>query len=304
MCLRDFTPVIALQKDLYRKVKADPILKDLPVYNFSMVYLDVRAPLFGCRTNYADDMKSVGRPTNIADYDSVHDYPFQGSPPRRSLKIALQRNRPRPDLPVVLTEIGYSTGEAADAHPSLAIDEDVQARYLLNTVFDSYTLGAKRTFLYELMEDSPDSPSSNLEKHYGLFHANGSPKPAAVALHNLMTILMGTAPGPNVPPVPLTYSLHASGADGYEAHEMQLLLQKPDGTHILVLWAEPRRWNAWQRRQNGTPKVITVKLELSRRFDLVSVYDPLQGITPIKTYRQKNGASIELTDHPIVIALK
>ena len=304
MCLRDYKPVIALQKDLYKVVKSDPLLKDVPVYNFSMVYLDVSAPLYGCHTNYNADLKSVGNPTKVADYDAVHDYPFQGSPPRRSFKIALHRMRPRPDLPAVLTETGYSTGEATNAQPTLAIDEDVQAKYLLNAIFDSYTLGAKRTFIYELMDDSPDTPASSLEKHYGLFHADGTPKPAAVGLHNLMAIMGGSGAEAASASIPLSYSLSTSGGDGYDLREMKLLLEKPDGTYLLVLWAEPSLWSTWQRHASAARKAIQVKLRLSRAFDQVTVYDPLLGASPVAAYRKTALASVELTDHPIVIAVK
>jgi len=304
MCTRDFAPVVALQKDLYQQVKADPVLKNLPVYNFSMVYLDVSSPLSGCRTDYTADLKSVGKPTEVADYDNVHDYPFQGAPPRRSLKVALHRQRPRSDLPAVLTETGYSTGEGKNAQPPLAVDEDAQARYILDAVLDSYTLGAKRTFIYELMDDSPDTPLSNLEKHYGVFRADGTPKPAAIGLHNLTAILGQPSIGGAAPPPPISYSLMSAGVDGYEPREMQLLLYRADGSYVLALWAEPRIWDRWKRQQTSPRKASKIKVGFARIFDQVLVYDPLQSSDPIAAKKRTSSVSIELSDHPVMVVFK
>ena len=61
-------------------------------------------------------------------------------------------------------------------------------------LLDSALHGNAATYLYELVDSHPDTTNASPEAHYGLFRQDWSAKPAAVAIHNLTTILT-TGPG-------------------------------------------------------------------------------------------------------------
>ena len=71
------------------------------------------------------------------------------------------------------------------------ISETVQAKCTLTTLLDAYQKGVAKTYLYELIDDAAIR-STSLEAHFGLFNADGSPKLAAMAIHNLTKILSDT----------------------------------------------------------------------------------------------------------------
>jgi hypothetical protein len=297
MCARNFQPAKSLQDDLYQLVKADQVLKGLPVYNYTVVYVKKGLGEPGCPADFDADIKAIGV-QDAADFGNVHEYSFQAKAPRVTLSNALGRATVAPGKPVVITETGFATDESDAAMPKLAVSETVQAKYTLNTLFDGFTLGVRRTYIYQLLDNAPDAPATNIEKHFGLFYADGRPKPAAVALHNLTHILTQSGRAETGKrAAPLVYTLKGP----HVLQEMQLLLQKPDGSYVLVLWAEPSIWNA------GAQKDIQVKpsqasITLKKAVGQIRVYDPLVGTAPLKTLRNASAVNIEISDHPVLIA--
>jgi trimeric autotransporter adhesin len=295
MCARDFGPSKALQQDLYGLVKSDPVLKDIPVFNYTVVYLKKGIGEPGCQADFDADMKAIGTQA-AADFGNIHEYAFQGAPPRQVLLKALARKTVTPGKPVVITETGFATDENDTARPKLSVSETVQAKYTLNTLFDGFTLGARRTYLYQLLDNAPDVPATTIEKHFGLFYADGRPKPAAVALHNLMQILTrsdGAGPGQTEA---LVYTLKAPAG----LQDTQLLLQKADGSYVLVLWAEPPIWNAGTQTDMAV-KAETVSITLAKSAGRIRVYDPLAGTGPIETASHARKIDVKISDHPVLI---
>lgn len=295
MCARDFQPTQNLQGDLYKVVKSDPVLKGLPVYNYTVVYVKKGLGAPGCQADFEADIDAIGRET-AADFGNIHEYSFQAAAPRTTLFKAMERRTVTPGKPVVITETGFATDESAGARPKLAVSETVQAKYILSTVFDGFTLGARRTYIYQLLDNAPDTPATTIEKHFGLFYADGRPKPAATALHNLTRILSepGAISGRREP---LVYTLKGP----HDLHDMQLLLQKPDGSYVLVLWAEPRIWDASAQRDivvKPAEALITLKAPAGK----VRIYDPLKGAAPVRTIRNTRDVTVEISDHPVLIA--
>ena len=56
------------------------------------------------------------------------------------------------------------------------------------------------------------------------------------------------------------------------------------------------------RRTTGTPTSILANLGAT--YSNVSVYDPIVGTTPIKTYQGNAGLTVSVTDHPIIIQMQ
>ncbi|MBP2159783.1 MULTISPECIES: hypothetical protein [Asticcacaulis] len=296
MCARDFQPTQDLQGDLHRLIKSDPVLKDLPVYNYTVVYVKKGLGAPGCQADFEADIQAIGT-EEAADFGNIHEYSFQAAAPRSTLFKAMSRKSVTPGKPVVITETGFATDESAGARPKLAVSETVQAKYILSTVFDGYTLGARRTYIYQLLDNAPDTPATNIEKHFGLFYADGRPKPAAVALHNLSQILAEPAAATSVRREALVYTIKGP----HDLHDMQLLLQKPDGSYVLVLWAEPKIWDAAAQR-DIVVKPSQVSITLKKPAERVRIYDPMVGAAPIRTLRNARALKVDISDHPVLIA--
>jgi hypothetical protein len=127
--------------------------------------------------------------------------------------------------PVIATETGYS-----DAVDQYAVPAATKARYVLRTLLEHWNAGVTRTYFFELVDEGI-APFS----HYGFTDAAGNPKPAFVAVKNLLAHL--SDPGGAFATVPLTYSLTAPS---FVHHT---LLQKRSGRYALVLWIEQPEWD-------------------------------------------------------------
>src|SRR4051794_6222789 len=119
----------------------------------------------------------------------------------------------------------------------MQVNADVQARYSLDFVLDAYILGVKTAYLYELVDRVSDPGNTLMDDHFGLFNNDGSPKPAATALHNLTSILAdpgGSARSGNG----AAYTIPDLPSNGHS-----LELAKANGVSDIVVWAEPIIWN-------------------------------------------------------------
>ncbi len=105
------------------------------------------------------------------------------------------------------------------------VDEAAQARYTVRAILIAAALGVPRTFIYTL-EDGTFEPDIDQESVFGVYRADGSPKPAVAALAALTSILG-----------PLRFAGDASAALGLADPDRALAFG--DGTAtVLALW----RW--------------------------------------------------------------
>lgn len=129
-----------------------------------------------------------------------------------------------PDKPIIITETGYNT----DAKGwSKGVSEKAAGIYTPRMFLEAYRIGVVRTYEYELYDEATASPSH--EQHFGLFRKDGSPKPAAVALHNMTSLLAGGSDAFTPASLPVTFSGDTTGLK-------KVMLQKSDGEHWLMLW--------------------------------------------------------------------
>src|ERR1700744_1221866 len=123
----------ALQTDLYEAVRADALLKKVPIYNYS---------------GFPD---RGGK----ADFTNIHPYPKEGAQPRAELNRNLEiYSLLVPDKPLVITEVGYPTLRIPSSWGG--VDEDTQAKLTLNLLFDAASLGIGRTYIYQLLDAYPE----------------------------------------------------------------------------------------------------------------------------------------------------
>jgi hypothetical protein len=255
---------VAFQDDLHAAIAADPVLRGTAVFSYTM--------------------NAGATSTTGYDFAAIHPYAVNGRPPRWFLdnNIAAVPAGKR----FVVTESGYPTL----ARDKDGVDAHAQAVYNLDMIFDSVGAGAAAVFLYELLDAYPDPKGNLVGTHFGLFDLANTPKPAAVALHNLTQILGhgagGFAPG----------SLDVSADPAIRT----LLLQKAPGVFDLVVWDEQPLWN----RQAHTP-VAPAMHARTIRFGAVqqtiAVLDPMRGTVPVAVHHATASVSLMLGDDPLIV---
>jgi hypothetical protein len=271
------------QSDLYHAVKADASLAGIAVYNLSLGYNDP--------AGYAQ----LGNMSGSSDYANAHAYVSTGSIPQSSIAATLSAvGSADPGRPFVITETGYTTQANT---PYLGVDQNVQAKSILNTLVDAYKAGVSSTYLYELLDRNSSSSDTNPEDHFGLFNSDGTPKLAAKAIHNLTTILNDDGKGGHQPTAALNYSLGNMPVSGNS-----MVLGKSNGTYELVIWAEPKVWDAATSTEVFN-SAQPVSINLGGVHHSVNVYDPMGGTTPIATYTDVSSITVPISDHPLIIEI-
>jgi hypothetical protein len=200
-------------RELYTKMKADAALQRIKVLGPSLVHPRSRSAL--------------GDQSAFLDRGNLHPYTGATSPrpdhmaSERQLASLVSR-----DKPLVATEAGFHTSFAVPNGGHPPANERTAAVYTVRTALEHYISGIERTYIFQLLDwrNAPTDPDSN----FGLLRHDWSPKPAFTALKNLLTMAGTTGPG-NVSRLP--YSL-----DGDTSDVRRLVLQKGDGSHLLILW--------------------------------------------------------------------
>ena len=267
---------VAYQTALFQAVKADPVLTNIPVYNLT-------------------DWPILVAP---ADFGNVHIYSDTGGNQPRTLfqELVDRAQQVTPGKEIVVTETGYSSAPAASGSVA-GVDEATQAKLILNTLFDAANLGVKQTFIYELLDEHPDPGNTSIEQHFGLFHSNGTAKPAAVAIHNLTTILRDGATY-IFPTAALNYSIL-----GLPPTAHSLLLQKASGAYHIAVWNEPDIWNEATLRPIPTA-AQSVTIDLHTIHHTVNIFDPLKGTAPVQMLTDVSTVSIGVSDHPLIVEIE
>lgn len=272
-----------LQRAFFAAINADPLLANLPVYNLTMAFTD------------ASQYAQLGNLSSYADYANQHAYVWSWGTPKDGLAYLLTfPQMDAPGLTNVITETGYST-LTADAYSG--VSEAVQAKLTLDTLLDAYKMGVEKTYLYELLDTNADPSGTDGGAHWGLFYADGTPKPAAVALHNLTTIL--NDPHPDLTPAAGSLDY---GVSNLPAKGDQLLLEKADGTFDLVLWSEAQIWDPNTKQEIVAPNT-QVTVNFGHVQHTVLVFDPLVGTNPIATFSNVSQLTLNLSDHPLIIEI-
>ena len=298
---KSWLPVAKLQRDLYKGVKNDSILRDYPVWNLteSGAQTDNVGLQFLTIPDGAGTLMPAG--TTYADYANCHNYITHPSWPGLHDNQTWLSASPGPDCPVdglygnygrtwrnhfpgysvselralprVTTETGYSVGNG--------VTEELQARLFMNLYLSQFKRGWSHTAIY-LLRTRSNEPA---HERYAIYRMDYTPKQAAHYLHNLTTILADKKAVPT--PGQVNYSIPNQPATAHD-----LLLQKNNGTLALVLWGE--------RFAGGSDKV-TVRLGTAYRT--VNVYDPTMGTSPTQVLADAESVTLTLSDHPLIVEL-
>lgn len=273
---------VAYQKALYTAVKGSTGLSDVPVINMSIALESPSA--------YA----AIGDLGAWSDYGNAHAYTASGGLSDKVMEASIARAQgASTGDKVIITETGYTT-LASD--PGLGVNERAQAKLTVNALLTAFENGSSQTYLYELFDSSLNPGGSEKEFHFGLFNADGSPKLAATAVHNLTSVLgyvdAGTGAAASAANA---YSLGGMPADGHS-----MTLTKANGAYDILLWRDANLWTtATQSETVLAPKSVTV--DLGGMQKTVYVYDPLKGTAPIATYTNVSQITLAVGDHALVV---
>jgi membrane-associated protease RseP (regulator of RpoE activity) len=281
--LTGVSAAVTQQAALNQRLEAIASLRDKPLIGFS-----VAASAQSGFTPYGDNSAPN-------DYGNAHVYFAAGTPPADHLaKFIDMANTMTPGDRMFLTETGLPTNGSGPGNQG--VSETVQAKYTLNLLMDAYQQGVVRTFLYELQDEFADPQNQDQEQHYGLFRHDGSAKPAAVALHNLTSILGDTASNAaTFTTGTLNYSVSGLPSAGHH-----MLMQEANGNFDILVWNEPVIWDDANSR-DLTVAAQNVTVNLGANFSTVNVYDPLVGERPVTTYHNVSSLVLGLTDHPLIV---
>jgi hypothetical protein len=260
---------IAFQNALYADVGANAVLRGTTVYSYTM--------------------NAGASSTTGYDYASIHPYANNGAAPL----AYLDRNMAGipAGKPFVATESGYSTLPGVSG----GVDDHTQAIYDLDMIFDAKSAGAATVIVYELLDAYPDATNTNLGNHYGLFDYSNAAKPAAVALHDLTTILGG---GPSSY-TPGSVSFSISGAD---KTTNSIALQKATNTFDVLIWDEQTIWNNTTHSEIA-PVSHTDTIRFANVQATIDVYDPILGTTPIAVYHDVSSISLAVGADPLIVEI-
>ena len=269
----------AYGRELYRKVKAHPSLRSLPVLGPS--FATVRAPkLFGDQRSWMD----VG---------NVHPYTGGLSPDPKHLRTELQRARAvSGGKPVWATEVGFHNAmRATSGQPP--VSEDAAAVYLLRTFLEHFRSGIRRTYAYELVDEKPERAKRDPEQHFGLLRHDMTRKPAFRALKNLLRLVGGDG-RPRLRPIRLDVASRG-------AEVRRLVLQKADGTYLVALWRLASAWDRERRRPlRVRPRPVTVTVPGAARVELS---DPAVSPSARRLRLRHGRVQLRLAERPLVLSV-
>lgn len=294
--------VAALQQDLYRAVKSDPLLKDYPVWSLSENGAESDNVGLQFLSVPGGEGILVPEGTRYADYANCHNYvthpgwsglhdnqAWVASDPTSACRVdGLFGNYGKTwrrhftgysetelvALPRVTTETGVTIGGP--------ITEEVQACLYLTLYLDQFKRGWKHTAVYLLRDRSDEGGNQT----FGFYKPDYTPRLAATYLHALTTILSDT-PWTS-PPRTLDYTISQQSATVHD-----LLLERKEGGFDLVIWDE--------RFTGGTDPI---KVGLNNAPASVAIYDPTKSSSPIRRFPAVASVSLTLSNHPVVLEIE
>ena len=239
-------------RQLYRKVKANPSLRWLPVIGPSLA--ERNGPL------------RVGNQRAWLDRGNIHPYAGGASP--RPAWVRAERTRISKvsgNAPVWATEAGFHNAvHARSGMPPTS--EAAAAVYTLRTVLEHFEDGIARTYLYELVDTKADPRRRDPDANFGLLRSDYSRKPAFTGLRNLLRLVGGGGRPRALRPLSVR-------VESPRTQVRHLLLQRADGTYVLALWRVSSVWDRDRRRPlRVAPRRVTVKIPQVAR---ASVADPI-----------------------------
>jgi len=199
------------------------------------------------------------------------------------------------EKPLVITESGYHNA-LNDSSDQPAVSEQAAAKYIPRLFLENFARHIARTYLYEFLDEAPDPGLRNNQMHWGLVRADGTEKPAYLAVKNLIHELNDSEEAG--PPFELSWALDDSGPAIHH-----LLLKKSNGLFDLVLWQEVSSYSSKTRKDLDNPPVKTV-LILENKARHITLFEPVLQEKPLKTYADVASVHLSIPDHPLIVEIE
>jgi hypothetical protein len=282
-----------MQQALWQEAKAHSATRNIPVAGPS-----TRTDVNRARASLLGDLSAW------SDMGNGHLY-NKGTSPTREIDEHLDILRPVfPQASRwIMTETGYNNSPQDDLGNT--VPEAASAIYAVRGICDFF----KRNTIYGRFEllDDPDpinyssqqmiNQTAAREAHFGLVAMTkdtireSTPdtwrkKPEFYATKNLLRLLAD--PGPAFTPSPLTVSVTGGGPD-----LNQLLLQKRNGKHYLLLWRDVQVYEKYPlaTQIEIEPSRLTVQLGTARPM---AIYRPNSQPEPRRTYSARTSIALNL----------
>lgn len=218
---------------------------------------------------YIGDYGMVGDLSVWTNHSTAHAYPQLGQTPAFSMgDVNGLAHMSGLSVPVAMTELGWEDTVFTQA----AIAQNAVA-----AVLDAQLFGNSYLMFYALYDDG----SGN----WGFFSAAGATRPAAVAIHNLTTILADTgATAKSFTQSALGYTLV-----GQQTGDSVVVMENSTGGYYVAIWNE------------NEAVTHTVKVLFSGTVPTVSIYDPTVQATPTSTASSATSATLTVQTYPTFV---
>jgi hypothetical protein len=277
------TIVRIAQKNLYQTVRGKT----------SLSHLAVIAP------SVLKGQKEIGDLSSWVDIGNLHNY-FSGLNPEiddwRGIQWKLE-NVAKPvssSKPVISTETGWANALEGSNTPQ-GVPEDIVGKYMPRMFLTQFNKGIARTYSYEFIDQGidPKDPEAN----FGLLRNDGSPKPAYLALKNLINLLKD--PGSSFKTGSLNYSL---GVNTKSFHHT--LLQKRNGDFYLAFWTGESGWDTTTKERllvSDKPVSLTLPKEIASvtRY----TFNKNGSLAKVVLNPRKNRISLNFNDRVTILKL-
>jgi hypothetical protein len=298
------------QQDLYAAVRGEPALAEVKVATPGIDWF----PAYG----------SVGDLDAWTDYGNFHHWPpstgevpYKGTAPtdglyrgrdgQESSGLLTAARSIASTKPLIATETGWATTQVtptAGGGWDPGVSDAAAARYATRVMLELFNNGVRRAFIYELL-DEPETPDP-VKKHQGMLTIDGTLKPHAVALKNLIELL--TDPGAAFTPASLDFSLSSQSVPLVDDHDYEtsdihhLLLQKRSGTFYLVIWNEALSYDNQTETDIAVPEQM-ITLELHEPIARARTFRPLVGSGVLESFDAPVRLVLAVPDHPLIVEL-
>ena len=228
---------------------------------------------------------------DVGSFDSIYDWAHRAEIPNGR---------------VWLTESGASTSG------NYATDGLSQAKYLANQIMEYFAAGGPHMFVYNLID--PKERAGTVEDHFGMFHADGSPKPAALMLGALQDLLsLGSySDARNTKDVSSfkpgydagALTLHsAPGLGGTSARA--LVIAKSDRSTIVAVWNEASVDDGHGHDLAPAAQLVTLDFGGGVRFRVHDLFEYLHPGANVSGGAFVSGTSLdlELRGYPLLVEL-
>jgi hypothetical protein len=182
--------------------------------------------------------------------------------------------------PIAITEQGYSSTNE--------VDLTTQAKYLSRAFFVNSNAGIARTYVYTLTSYTGGDAFGG----DGILNTDLSTKPAYTAIQSTLNLLADTAEGST--PAAVNYV-----TIGAPSTLEQQLIQKSNGSYVLVLWNETPSWNTTTNAPiTVAPTTTTVVFPFPiTSVKATSLSDAGAPTTPSAITLATNGIIVPIDDH-------